>query len=175
MKPVISFVLLGIASLAVAQGGHDSKAADALKKLSVLEGDWKGKQNFNNPGGPAMVGDITLHAHAVIGGRYFEELLSTSLPGRKPTDSRHYIGFDSAAGKFKAWWFNDTSNIPMQLEGTLDGNKLVLMTSPGPDGTIAGPTFRATYDFASDHALNYVLELKTGEDWRALFHSNYTK
>jgi hypothetical protein len=173
MKTILSSILVASTAFAAAQG-HDVKPADALKQISFLEGEWKGKQEFNNPGGAAMVGDIVVHAKAVVGGRYIEELLSTTLPGRKPTDSRHFIGYDAKANKYKAWWFNDTSNVPMQLEGVLEGNKLVLLSSPGPDGT-GGPVFRATYDKVSDNAMNYVLELQTGNSWRALFHNSYSK
>lgn len=173
MKTLSCALLFFSAAFAVAQG-HDMKPADAMKQIAFVVGEWKGKQDFNTGGAP-MVGDIVLHASSVVGGRYIEEVLSTTLPGRKPTDSRHMLGFDPKSGKYKAWWYNDTNNVPTQLEGTLDGNKLILQTSPPPDGTPAGNILRATYDKVSDNAMNYVLEMKTPDGWRALFHSTYSK
>jgi len=173
MKTIFAVTLLATASLAAAQG-HDVKPADALKEISFITGEWKGKQDFNTNGGAPMVGDIVVHSSAVVGGRYIEELLSTTLPGRKPTDSRHYIGFDPKTNKYKAWWFNDTGNVPTVLEGVLDGNKLVLLSAPNPNGK-GGPVLRATYDKVSDNAMNYVLEMQSDGKWTALFHNSFTK
>jgi hypothetical protein len=91
--------------------------AAALDKLAFLKGDWTGQQEFNMQGGPAMSGEATDHVEVAVGGRYLAEVLATTLPGRKPTDSRHFISFDPASGKYVAWWFNDTSIGPSAFEG----------------------------------------------------------
>ncbi|MES1147281.1 MAG: DUF1579 family protein, partial [bacterium] len=100
------FLLSAIALLSVAQQ-HDLKPAEALKSLEFMKGDWAGKQEFNTQGGAAMTGDATNHISDAIGGRYLCEMLSTSLPGRKPTDTRHFISFDPKTQKYTAWWFTD--------------------------------------------------------------------
>ena len=149
--------------------GHDLKAPDALKGLSFMIGDWKGKQNFNAPG-QTLVGDATNHVHMAIGGHYLEETLSTVIGQRPPTDTHHYITFDPATAQYKAWWFNDTSVGPMELDGTAAGSKLVL-ESPATSARI----FRATYDSPSPDQLKFRLELKNGNDWQLLFETDYTK
>jgi len=174
MTALFASAILALTVNPTAQG-HDVKPADALQQIAFLAGDWKRKQEFNTQGGAAMVGDITVKATQAVGNRFIEELLSTTLPNRKPTDSRHYIGFDPKAQKYKAWWFNDTSNVPMQLEGSLDGNKFILLTSPNPDGTPAARTLRATYEKVSDSELNYTLEMQTPDGWQALFHNHLKK
>ena len=57
------------------------------------------------------------------------------LPGRKPTDTRHFISYDKQTGKYTAWWFNDTSySSERTFTGDLTGNKLVLMSGAGRTG-----------------------------------------
>jgi hypothetical protein len=145
--------------------------ADALARLAFMQGDWAGKQNFNTDGGPAMVGDATNSISMGIAGKYLCETLSTTLPGRKPTDTRHFISFDKQSGKYTAWWFNDTSFHPTLLTGELNGNKLVLMSEPsGP-----GPVLRATYESPTPDKLTFHLEMKSGDSWTSLFVTTYLK
>lgn len=150
---------------------QDVQLADALNKLSFMQGDWMGKQDFNTGGGPAMVGDASDRIELGIANKYLCEMLSTTLPGRKPTDTRHFISYDQRAQKYTAWWFNDTSNHPTQLTGELAGNKLVLMS----DSSVQGPVLRATYENPTGDKLTFLLEMKTGENWTRLFLTTYSK
>jgi Protein of unknown function (DUF1579) len=153
--------------------GQQSTAppTDPLGKLSFMQGDWVGKQNFETQGGPAMVGDASDRVEVGIAGKYLCEMLSTTLPGRKPTDTRHFISYDKASGKYTAWWFNDTSTHPTDLTGNVEGNRLVLLSNPaGP-----GPVLRATYESPSPETLTFLLEMKTGESWTKLFLTSYSK
>ena len=145
--------------------------ADALNKLSFMQGDWAGKQDFDTGGGPAMVGDATDRIEPGIARKYLCETLSTTLPDRKPTDTRHFISYDRQTGKYKAWWFNDTSYHPMELTGDLAGNKLVLMS----DSSAPGPLLRATYESPSAEKLTFLLEMKNGDTWTRLFLTTYAK
>jgi hypothetical protein len=145
--------------------------ADALAKLAFMQGDWSGKQNFNTNGGPAMVGDATNSVAIGIAGKYLCESLSTTLPGRKPTDTRHFLSFDKQSGKYTAWWFNDTSYHPTLLTGDLTGNKLVLTS----DASGAGPVLRATYESPTPDKLIFQLEMKSGDSWTLLFVTTYGK
>jgi hypothetical protein len=146
-------------------------APNPLDNLAFMQGDWSGKQNFNNTDGPVMVGDATDRIEIGIAGKYLCEMLSTTLPGRKPTDTRHFISYDKQSGKYTAWWFNDTSTHPSELMGDLAGNKLVLLSSPsGP-----GPALRATYESPSANTLTFLLEMKQGENWTKLFLTSYSK
>jgi hypothetical protein len=147
------------------------KPADALDKLAFMQGDWAGKQDFNTNGGPAMVGDATNKVEMGIANKYLCETLSTILPGRKPTDTRHFISFDAKAQKYTAWWFNDTSYHPTALTGDLTGNKLVLMS----DASAPGPLLRATYESPSAGTLTYMVEMKNGDSWTKLFLTTYSK
>ncbi|HEY2467397.1 MAG TPA: DUF1579 family protein [Terracidiphilus sp.] len=146
-------------------------AANPLDKLAFMQGDWTGKQNFNNQGGPAMVGDATDRIDLCVAGKYLCEMLSTTLPGRKSTDTRHFISYDKQTGKYTAWWFNDTSTHPTALAGDLSGGKLVLLSDPSSPG----PVLRATYESVSADSLTFLLEMKTGDTWTKLFLSTYSK
>ena len=170
MKTSIASLLFAASALAIAQG-HANQPPGEMKSLSFLEGNWSGKQNFNNPGA-ALVGDITVKVHAFAGGRFLEELLSTTLPGKKPTEVHHFISFDPKTSTYHAWWFNDTSNTPTELTGTLTGNQLVLLSHPANPNA---PVMRATYDKISGSAMNYKLEMKAGDSWQELFHNSYKK
>ncbi|HEY1901543.1 MAG TPA: DUF1579 family protein [Terracidiphilus sp.] len=158
-------------SSAIAFGQQQAmQPADALNKLVFMRGNWAGKQDFNT-GGAAMVGDATDNIALGIAGKYLCETLSTTLPGRKPTDTRHFISYDKQSEKYTAWWFNDTSYHPMALTGELAGSKLVLMSdSSGP-----GPVLRATYERLSVDKLTFLLEMKDGDHWNRLFLTTYLK
>src|SRR5271157_2768833 len=101
------FVLLTMIGVHAFGQHQDMQPADALNKLLFMQGDWTGKQVFNTNGGPATVGDATDRVELGIAGKYICEMLSTTLPGRKPTDTRHFISYDRQTGKYTAWWFND--------------------------------------------------------------------
>src|SRR5580658_9000830 len=166
-----AFLLLAICTpLALAQQPTNSPA-DALSKLSFMQGDWAGKQDFNTGSEPAMAGDASDRIEMGIANKYLCETLSTTLPGRKPTDTRHFISFDKQTQKYTAWWFNDTSYHPTLLTGDLAGNKLVLMSDP----SAPGPVLRATYESPIADKLTFLLEMKSGEAWTSLFLTTYSK
>ena len=178
MKPFV-FVLFAVtAAFAVGQqpagqpaGQSGVQPADALARLTFMQGDWAGKQSFNTNGGPVMVGDARDSVAMGIAGKYLCETLSTTLPGRKPTDTRHFISFDKQSGKYMAWWFNDTSYHPTLLTGELTGNKLILTS----DASGAGPVLRATYESPAADKLTFQLEMKNGDGWTSLFVTTYLK
>jgi len=170
MKFLVGVVLAASGALAFGQQ-QPMQPADALHKLSFMDGDWSGKQNFNTNGGPVMVGDATDHIELGIAGKYLCEMLSTTLPGRKPTDTRHFISYDRQTGKYTAWWFNDTAYHPTQLSGDLTGNKLVLTS----DASAPRPLLRATYENPSPDKLTFQVEMKNGDAWTSLFVTTYTK
>src|ERR1043165_1695933 len=103
MRNLLCLFALCFCAFASAQQ-HDLKPADALKRLAFMKGDWSGKQDFNTQGGPAMSGNATNRIDDAIGGRYLCEMLSTTMPDRKPTDTRHFISYDPKSGKYTAWW-----------------------------------------------------------------------
>jgi hypothetical protein len=170
MKFLVCFLFTVSGALALAQQ-PGMQPADALNKLSFMQGDWTGKQDFETGGGPAMVGDATDRIELGIAGKYLCETLSTTLPGRKPTDTRHFISYDRQTQKYTAWWFNDTSYHPTQLTGDLAGNKLVLMS----DASAPGPVLRASYENPTADKLTFLLEMKNGDNWTRLFLTTYTK
>ena len=159
-----------ISALGAAQN-HDLKPAEALKMLDFMKGKWSGKQEFVIPNG-SMVGDATNDIDDAIGGRYLCEMLSTTLNGRKPTDTRHFITYDAKAAKYKAWWYTDTTVGPMEFEGNMDGNKLVMLSKPTDP---ARPVLKVTYDAPATKTLTYTLEMKSKEGWTRLFVITYTK
>ncbi len=173
MRLILSCFLTCLCLGALAQG-HDIKPADAMAKVAFMKGDWSGKQDFNT-GGEAMIGDATDHVEDAIGGRYLEEKLSTTLPGRKPSDTRHLLTFDPKSGTYKAWWFNDSSVGAMELEGQFQGSDLVLTSKPTETGNGQSSVFRVTYSSPSPDKLVYKLELQAGGDWRLLFTTTYSK
>ena len=148
-----------------------SPQTGGLNKLSWMEGDWAGKQDFDTGGGPAMEGDATDQIEIGIEGKYLCEMLSTTLPGRKPTDTRHFVSYDKESNQYNAWWFNDTSTHPMKLSGELSAGKLVLISDP----SAPGPVLRATYTSPAEGKLTFLLEMKTGVSWQKLFLSTYTQ
>lgn len=150
---------------------HGLKPAEALKQLDFMQGEWVGKQDFNVPGGEKMVGDATNSIKSIIGERYVEERLSTTLPGRAPTDTRHITTYDPKSETFKSWWFNDTTVAPSEFEGKVDGKKLEMTSKPSASGAV----MRVTYQSAEAEKLVYKLEMKQGESWMLLFTTTYQR
>jgi len=174
MKLLVTLLLAASTTVVIAQQPAQTptlQSADALAKLAFLQGDWSGKQNFDTGGGPAMVGEASDHVALGIANKYLCETLSTTLPNRKPTDTRHFISFDKQTQKYTAWWFNDTSYHPTALTGDLTGNKLVLLSDPSQPG----PVLRATYENTSTDTLTYQVEMKNGDTWTRLFVTTYSK
>jgi hypothetical protein len=170
MKLIVCFLVVCAAAMSYGQQ-QAQPSPDPLNSLSFMKGDWAGKQNFDTGGGPPMVGDATDRVEIGIAGKYLCEMLSTTMPGRKPTDTRHFISYDKQSGKYTAWWFNDTSTRPTEFAGDLSGNGLVLTSnSSGP-----GPVLRATYESPSDGTLTFLLEMKQGETWTKLFLTTYSR
>ena len=167
MKHLVCLLLVISGAIALGQ----QQPADALNKLTFMQGDWTGKQDFNTGDGAAMIGNATDKIELGIAGKYLCETLSTTLPGRKPTDTRHFISYDKQSAKYTAWWFNDTSYHPMALTGDLTGNKLVLMS----DSAAPGPLLRATYESPSADKLTFLLEMKDGDHCNRLFLTTYSK
>jgi hypothetical protein len=161
---------------------HGIEPQKAMEQIAWMKGEWAGKQEFNTDDAPPMVGDATNRIEEAIGGRYLEERLSTTLPGRKPTDTRHMITFDPATQTYRAWWFNDTSVAPTEFEGKIEDGKLVLFSKPRAPQS---PRMRATYskilrfvpsDFSNGKPiLTFTLEMDAGGTWTRLFTTTYTK
>jgi hypothetical protein len=170
MKQIVCALFACVATASLCQSPA-SPAPDPLSSLAFMQGDWAGKQDFNNQGGAAMVGDATDRIEVGIAGKYLCEMLSTTLPGRKPTDTRHFISYDKQSGKYTAWWFNDTSTHPTELTGDLIGGRLVLSS----DSSAPGPVLRATYESPSADKLTFLLEMKAGDGWTKLFLTTYTR
>lgn len=164
----VLFLLGGLSAL----GQQPSQTpADGLKALSFMEGDWAGQQVFNTRDGQSMVGDATDSITNCIAGKYVCEMLSTTLPNRKPTDTRHFISYEKDSGKYMAWWFNDTAARPSVFSGELSGNRLVLLS----DSSEKGPVLRATYERTPEDKLTFLLEMKQGDSWTRLFLTTYSK
>lgn len=154
---------------------HETPPADAMGQLAFMTGKWKGKQTFLIGDGKTMVGDATDDAEFAVGKRFIEERLSTTLPGRSATDTRHMLGFDKKTGKYVAYWFNDTSSLPMVLTGNLDGQKLTLSTASTATPSPTARTLRFTYDGSTPNELTLSFEMQTAGTWQLLFKSVYSK
>lgn len=164
-------VLLALSSALAFAQQPSTQPAGGLDSLSFMQGNWAGQQNFNTQSGASMVGDATDNISVCIAGKYVCEMLSTTLPNRKPTDTRHFISFDKQTGKYAAWWFNDTSVHPTSFTGDVSGNKLVLTS----DASGPGPVLRATYELTPESKLTFLLEMKQGDAWAKLFLTTYAK
>src|ERR1700722_20048314 len=130
MKTLMSALLSISACLTMAQAHLSNQPSAKLDAVSFLEGNWTGKQNFQMGNGQTMAADITLTVSKEVGGRYIQEKSTTTLPGGRTGSAVHMLAYDAKLGKYKVWWFNDTSVDPQELTGALEGDKLVMMTGP---------------------------------------------
>ncbi|HLK14226.1 MAG TPA: DUF1579 family protein [Fimbriimonadaceae bacterium] len=167
-------IALGSLLIGLAAGGqnHGTEPAVAMGKLDFMIGEWKGKQTFYIGNGREMVGDASDHAEWAVGKRFVEEHLSTSLTGRPATDTRHMLAYDPRADQYVAYWFNDTSPLPLVLTGKLNDGKLVLLTT-SPSG--GHNQLRFTYDGSTHNELSLTFEMETSGVWQTQFKTVYSK
>jgi len=166
----IPFIL--IAPLLTNQQHGEAPSATLFKmmgQLAFMKGDWVGTQSFNMQGQKLDI-PATNSVKDAIGGRYFEETLTTTMPGQPTRDVRHFLSYDQADGKYKSYWFNDTQTGPMELDGSVSGNELTLESPPE-----AKNHFKAIYKSDSGDSLSFELWLKQGSDWNRLFTATYKR
>ncbi|MHB8634889.1 MAG: DUF1579 family protein [Fimbriimonadaceae bacterium] len=169
-----AFAVISLVAGLTGVGQHGSKPAAAMSNVNFLVGDWKGKQTFMIGKGNTMVGDATDHAEWAVGGRFIEEHLSTTLPNQGPTDTRHMLAYDPKTGQYMAYWFNDTSPLPMIMTGKLEGSKLVLVPSATP-GAPQQAMLRFTYDGSTPNQMTLTFQMQRAGKWQLLFKSVYSK
>jgi len=179
MKVFSIALLMVAASLSLAGGhgrqGHNFQNPTPLKGMEYLIGDWAGTQKFVPAGDGPTEGAATAHISKAIANRYIEERLSTKIIGRKASDTRHFMIYDSKAGKYRAWWFNDTAVGPTEFAGDAHGNQIVLESIPKATGPGPGTTLRATYTKLSATKYSLKLEVHLEDHWRELFTTTYKK
>ena len=102
------------------------------------------------------------------------QALNVTMPSGRKSDTRHFMTFDPADGKYHAWWFNGSSYSVMEFSGDFDGKNLVMTSKPIKMGDTVN-TFRVTYE-KLDNGYGYGLEfMNMDTPWTKQFHTVYTK
>lgn len=171
MKALMTLLLLVSASVSFAQ--TDPTPSEAIKALNFMTGTWKGVQKFVTGGDP-MEANVLDETKPVVSSRFLEEALSVDLKGKK-SDTRHLMTYDPKSKTYKAWWFNDTRAGATEFEGTFDGTRLIMASKPIPGPGGREVILKVTYEKVAGDKLGYGLEMKQGEDWIKLFHTEYSR
>ena len=100
------------------------------KMLTASAGTWDTKSKFAmEPGGPEMEATGTSTIKSVLGGRFVEEAITSTMMGM-PWEGHGVFGYDNATQKHNGIWYDSFGTMIMMFEGTCENScKTVSMTS----------------------------------------------
>ena len=152
----------------------DMKAPAEMKNLEFLLGQWTGKETYHF-GGTASKSDGSITATMTMSGRFVQGVHRSTIPNEGPFEGLHLVTYDSVAKKYRAWWFDSASSEPMEMEGSLIGNKLVMTSKPSKAPGMENVIFRSTFEKKSDKSLGFLLEMQMSGNWTTAIEATYTK
>lgn len=173
MKISACIALAAVAAIAAAQD-HGFPVPSSLRAANFLVGKWVGQMEFVF-GAKGLVAEVVTTTTPAVGGRYIEERLRVSLPGRPESETLHMLSYDERENLFKAWWFNDTMVGPLTLHGSMQGDKLVLTSDPTHGAGVPNTVFRVTYTNISADEFTYEMEFNRGTEWTKQFKAKYVR
>jgi hypothetical protein len=104
--------------------------------LKASVGKWKAVvKSWSAPGEP-LVSEGTSESRMILGGRYLEDRLQSTMMGQ-PFEGYGLTGYDNGAQRYWFFWVDNMSTSMMSGTGSMDeaGKTLtVTATTPGPDG-----------------------------------------
>lgn len=134
---------------------------EELKKLDWMIGEWTGKLKWTMEG---MEGEGAMTYKCEWDGNFIKNSAVTDMAGMGKMTETAYLGWDEKNKQYVIHCFTNFSHDPRIERGTLDGNKLILVSDPWNTGgqTMVG---RATTVKNDDGTLLFTLEFKMEDKW----------
>ncbi len=89
-------------------------------RLAALAGDWKMTvKTWMDPAAPPEMAGGTVHRRMILGGRYLEETVESTMMGQ-PFEGRGLTGYDNVTGKYWSTWVDSMSTGLMTSTGSFD-------------------------------------------------------
>ncbi len=146
---IVPAILLGLAI-----------SEQSVSNLDFLIGTWSGEVAVEQ--GEASITISNRKAHA---GRYLESSLKVSIPGAFSADETCHFWWDGSDEIFRSWAASSLSASPREEVGRVIDRKLVMVSLPWE---VKGnsQTLRRTLSLTEIGDLNFLVELRVGEEWR---------
>lgn len=175
MKFLIGMLVVLCAALCGAQEGFAPPPPPAeLKQVAFLLGNWEGKETYTF-GEMKSEGTGNHHIQMALRGRFLESHYKAKSGFMGDSEGRLLLTYDTAAKKFRSWWYDSSDSGNMEMEGNVEGDSLVMISKPTSIPGMGVETFRATFTKKGDNQLTFVLALKAGDKWEPMIEASYTK
>jgi hypothetical protein len=173
MKRAWMLLLLGLAlatGTARSQGIPAPGPSPELKKLEFMVGKAAGTGKLYIPGQAPTPWSDTADVAWTRDGRYLRNESKMEYVGIATDASTMMTAYDAKQKLYRLWRFSSLTMVPIELSGTFEGEKLVLLSKPDEAGMIS----RATYEPKSKTEYTFLLELKMGDRFEKLADGVYT-
>lgn len=171
MKVARLLVCLFAFGSALALGQDQNAPHPELNKLSWQLGTWEGNVKWSMPG---MDDEMTMAWTSVMDGNFMKSTSTMDMMGQKVTETG-YLTWDAKQSRYSYWTFTNFAHMPRVEHGTLDGDKMVMISEPWDAGMGEATVSRATVAKKGDTELTFLLEFKQGETWNKVAEGTFKK
>ena len=172
MKFLRSLAILSVGLTAMMSAGQEMGPSPELKKMDWMIGKWSGNVKWSIPGTPET--EAPMDYECTWDGNFIKSSSTMEMAGMGKMTETGYLGWDAKNSKYVMYVFTNFSHDPRIERGTLDGNKLLMVSDPfnvqGQD--IVG---RATQTRKDDGSVHFLLEFKMGEEWAKVAEGTFKK
>lgn len=149
----------------------------SVSALNFLIGTWSGKVHFSAPGTDDV--DATLKATPAVGRHYVQCEESMLFPG-VPQEKLILLTYDSRAGLYESWAFNDMGAGTTKLSGSFEGDVLTLTSPAVLNAKGQNIAYREVYSVTKPRQgakpqFTYELQAKLDDVWRTSYTITFTR
>jgi len=142
---------------------------EAHEHLAKAAGTWKITVTmWMEPGAEPTVNDGTAEREMILGGRYLEERVTSTVMG-EPFEGRGVTGYDNVTGKYWGMWIDNMSTGVMVSEGEREGDTMVLMAKAS--NPMGGPPVEMKFVSkmeGDDKEIVEMFEMHDGEEVKSM-------
>lgn len=171
MNRRMSLVGLVFGLVAVSSAQISTEPQAEIKAIDWMNGTWEGTIMMNVQGVEIeQKGTMTISTDL-----QFKKIVGKSQTMGMDFNEVSYISFNAETKKYSMHTFANWAPTPRVESGTWDGTKWVMVSDPWSVPGMGTITSRTTITKASDTEMQFLLELRQGEDWVKTGEGTYTK
>ncbi|HWP31995.1 MAG TPA: DUF1579 family protein [Fimbriimonadales bacterium] len=189
MKNMSPFLIVLFAFSAFAQIIENPHVPEELKKIEFLLGNWNTKEKYYGSSPEPYEGTMEISFQKALSGTFLQGNYKGSMKRMGKHEDISFITYfegmllityDNQSKKYRAWWFDvrwsDTPSMqPIELEGILEGNRLVFTSKPYSMPGMGDAIIRITYEKKNQNEVNFLLQTKGRGDFVKQIESVYTR
>ncbi|MBX3119104.1 MAG: DUF1579 family protein [Fimbriimonadaceae bacterium] len=176
MKKLIGILVLFTSVLVSAQDHMmDMSPPKEVSKLDFMLGKWTGSYTSYMEG-MEMSMKGTIVTKKAVGGRYVQSDHTYSGKGMPEMSGMHMASYDPETKEYFGYWFDSTAPGAMEMRGNFMGATLRMVSKPTAVPGMPEPiVMRAWYTKVSATKIDFLLEMKMGNDWAPMMKGTMTK